>query len=73
MKRTNNWIPDGSMTPPATYVTVGQAAQYLQVCDMTVLRWIRSGKLPASKTSAGYRIAANDLETYLSKGRTAAA
>ena len=73
MKRTNNWIPDGSMTPPATYVTVGQAAQYLQVCDMTVLRWIRSGKLPASKTSAGYRIAANDLEAYLAKGRTAVA
>ena len=61
------------MTPPATWVTVGQAAQYLQVCDMTVLRWIRSGKLPASKTSAGYRIAANDLEAYLAKGRTAAA
>lgn len=47
--------------------TVGQAAEYLQVCEKTVRRLINSKTLTASKVGKGWRIKKTDIDTYLSK------
>ena len=47
------------------WVTVAQAAAYMQVCTRTVHRWIQSKTLPANKTPAGWRIAAADIERFM--------
>jgi excisionase family DNA binding protein len=50
-------------------LTVQQVAQTLQTCDQTIIRWIKKGKLAASKTTAGFRIAQTDLDAYLNQGK----
>ncbi|MBR3919993.1 MAG: helix-turn-helix domain-containing protein [Clostridia bacterium] len=46
--------------------TVIQAAQYLQVCDKTVRRLIKSNKLIASKVGdRSWRIRKSDIDDYL--------
>ena len=47
------------------WLTVNQAAAYAQVCTATIQRWIKAGKLPASKLTAGYRIGAEQLENFM--------
>ena len=45
------------------YLTTGQVADMLSVKSDTVLKWIRSGLLPARRTAGGHhRINQNDLE-----------
>lgn len=46
--------------------TVGQAADYLQVCEKTVRRLINSKTLTASKVGKGWRIKKTDIDAYLS-------
>lgn len=46
--------------------TVAQAAKYLQVCDKTVRRLIKSKKLTASKVGdRSWRIRKSDIDDYL--------
>ena len=52
-------------TKPQEWLTVSQSAQLLQLNPMTILRWIKAGKLPASKLGKSYRIAATELTKYL--------
>ena len=52
------------------WYTVAQAAGYLQVCNITILRWIKAGTLPASKIGKSYRVAKTNLDAYLAKGNT---
>ena len=47
------------------WLTVKQAAEYLQIDRMTILRWIKAEKLSASKIGKSYRIAKKELEKYL--------
>ena len=48
--------------------TVAQAAEYLKVCNKTILRLIKSQKLTASKVCGhSWRIKKEDLIEYLSK------
>ena len=47
------------------WLTVDQTAAHLQLNPMTILRWIKAGKLPASKIGRSYRIAATELDRYL--------
>ena len=48
------------------YLTTGQAATRCSVTPDTVLKWIRSGLLPARRTAGGHnRIAKKDLEQLL--------
>ena len=49
------------------WATAGQAAEYLQVHKITLFRWIREGKLQATKTTAGYRIPAAALTGFFEK------
>ena len=52
-------------TKPQEWLTVAQSAQLLQLNPMTILRWIKAGKLPASKLGNSYRIAMKDVTKYL--------
>jgi len=56
------------MTPierPREIMTPDQAAEYLQVNTETIYRYIRSGKLIASKLGRGYRITKPNLDALL--------
>ena len=53
-------------TKQQEWLTVAQSAEILQLNPMTILRWIKSGKLPASKIGKSYRIASAVLRKYLS-------
>jgi excisionase family DNA binding protein len=47
-------------------LTTGQAAELCAVTPDTVLKWVKKGRLPASRTAGGhYRIALLDLEPFL--------
>ena len=52
-------------TKPQEWLTVAQSAQILQLNPMTILRWIKAGKLPASKLGKSYRIAMKDMNKYI--------
>ena len=52
---------------PIEWLTVSQVAEYLQVTEETVRRWIRRGDLPVLDLGgprAGYRIRRDDLEAF---------
>jgi excisionase family DNA binding protein len=44
------------------YLTVNEAAALLRVSDLTVRRWIWSGKLPATRVGRLLRIRQSDIE-----------
>ncbi|MFC1705987.1 helix-turn-helix domain-containing protein [Planctomycetota bacterium] len=47
-------------------MTTGQAARLCSVKPDTVLKWIKKGKLPATRTAGGhYRVAPRDLEPFM--------
>lgn len=45
----------------ATYLSVADVAILLRVSTKTVRRWIKAGKLPATKLGRDWRIARTDL------------
>jgi excisionase family DNA binding protein len=50
--------------------TTKQVAGLLQVSVITIRRYIKSGKLKASKIGKNYRIKESDIESLLEKTRT---
>ncbi len=52
-------------------LTVTEVADFLQVDEQTVRRWIRDGRLAAHRFGgkAGYRIERADLQAFLAKTR----
>src|SRR3954447_5892343 len=52
-------------------MTPEQAAEYLQVSRETVYRYIRQGKLVASRLGRSYRIPKRNLDLFLWESRTA--
>jgi excisionase family DNA binding protein len=47
-------------------LTTGQAAELCAVTPDTVLKWVKKGRLPATRTAGGhYRIALPDLEPFM--------
>lgn len=56
-------------TPPHHLLTTGEAAAALSVTPDTVLKWIKSGKLPAQRTAGGHhRIEAAEVERLSKTG-----
>ncbi len=51
--------------PPAGYVTVQQAAEYLGICEKSILRYIKYYGLPAAKPAGRYLISRADLERWM--------
>lgn len=50
-------------------MTPEQVAEYLQLDRETIYRYIRSGKLSASKFGRAYRVRESDVETLLEQNR----
>lgn len=51
-------------------LTVEEVADRLKVSKMTVYRLIESRELPALRIGRSYRVAATDLDAFLSRSRT---
>jgi len=52
-------------------LSTGQAAKVCSVTPDTILKWIRSGRLPAQRTAGGHhRVDRRDLEQILRAGAT---
>jgi len=58
------------MEPTREVLTPAQAAEYLQVNRETIYRYIRQGKLAASKLGRTYRVPKRSLELLLWATRT---
>ena len=52
----------------ADVMTVGQAAEYLQVTGETIRRKARSGDIPAAKVGRHWRFRKKDLDEWLDNG-----
>ena len=50
--------------------TTDQAAEVLQINIQTLRKYIREGKLPASKLGSDYRITGEDIKAYLDATKT---
>jgi excisionase family DNA binding protein len=48
----------------ASFVTVEQAAEHLGLHPKTVLRYIRDGRLPATRVGKSYRIVRAELDAF---------
>jgi excisionase family DNA binding protein len=59
-----------SQTPFPEIMTPEQAAEYLQVSRETVYRYIRQGKLAASRLGRSYRVPKRNLDLLLWESRT---
>ena len=58
------------MDQPRDVLTLKQAADYLQVTRETVSRYIRQGKLLASRVGRSYRVPRRNLDLLLWSSRT---
>ena len=58
------------VAPTAEVMTPEQAASYLQVSRETVYRYIRQGRLTASRLGRSYRIPKRNLDLLLWESRT---
>ena len=59
-QEVEQWCPD--------YITTGFVAKRCGVCNVTVLRWIEKGRLPAFRLPDGhYRIRRDDFTGFLTK------
>lgn len=55
----------GKSLQPGQVMTVDQVAAYLQLNRLTVYRYVREGKIPASKIGKLYRILRADIDLFL--------
>ena len=51
-------------------LTLKEVAQILKVSPLTVLNWVKAGKLRAYKLGRIYRVAEKDLEVFLASSST---
>ncbi len=56
------------------WLTVAQIAEYLQIDNETVRRWLRSGELPGLLIGrkGGYRVQESDLRAFLQQKKAVA-
>lgn len=62
-------MPAGSNRAWSDILTVNQVAAYLQLNRLTVYRYIREGRLRASKVGKAYRIRRADVDVFLDSMR----
>lgn len=54
---------------PTEIMTVEQVADYLQLNKLTVYKYLREGRLPASKLGKSYRIRKSDVDWFLDRAK----
>lgn len=64
MKRT---IPLPAPVPPVALLSMGEVAQRMNVSKRTVLRWIETGLLPATRVGSVIRIKPHDLDELIAQ------
>lgn len=57
------------MSTKSAMMTPEQVAEYLQLDRETIYRYIRSGKLAASKWGRAYRVQEADLDSFIEMNR----
>lgn len=57
---------------PMDIMTVEQVADYLQLNKLTVYKYVRDGRLPASKLGKSYRIRKADVDWFLDNAKQTA-
>lgn len=58
--------------PEEQYFTTAEVAKILKLNPFTVLVYIRTGKLRASKVGKSYRITKSDIDAFIARGYLAA-
>lgn len=61
-----------SQVARARFLTVAEVAQLMRVSTMTVYRLIKAGELASVRVGKSYRIAEEDVDSYLAKRYTEA-
>ena len=61
-----------NITSNEQYFTTAEVAQMLKLNPFTILTYIRSGKLGASKIGKSYRVAKGDIDAFMASGYSAA-
>jgi len=56
---------DKSVTAPTRLLTIREVADYLQVDEKTIRRWIATGDLNAFKLGRQWRVAEKELQNFL--------
>ena len=54
------------------YYSVKELAEKFDVCELTILRKVRSGKLKSVKPFRDYRISESDLQEYIKSCKSGA-
>jgi excisionase family DNA binding protein len=67
--KKENAMPGTILNYTKVYTTA-QAAEILQINIQTLRKWIREGKLPASKLGSDYRITGEDIKVFLDSTKT---
>ncbi|MGQ0568905.1 MAG: helix-turn-helix domain-containing protein, partial [Armatimonadota bacterium] len=57
-------VGHGKSLQPGHVMTVDQVAAYLQLNRLTVYRYVREGKIPASRIGKLYRILRADVDLF---------
>ncbi len=52
------------------YLTTAEVATIARVTELTVWRWVRSGRLPARKVGRRWLIRPGDLQAFIEGGET---
>lgn len=53
------------------YISIDEAAQYLDVKTITLRNWIKSKKIPAYKIGKLWKFKISELEEWVSSGKSA--
>lgn len=51
------------------FLSTKESADYLNVHENSIRKWIKSGKLTAYKVGKDYRINVDDLQRFVEKGK----
>jgi excisionase family DNA binding protein len=60
---------DGSIRAALRFFTVSEVADFLDVSNRSVRRWIKSGELPAHRFGVAVRISEIDLRAFAAARR----
>ncbi len=58
-------------TTSAGYISIDDAAKYLDIKTITLRNWIKSGKVPAHKIGKLWKFKLSELDSWVLSGKSA--
>ena len=58
-------------TTSAGYISIDDAAKYLDIKTITLRNWIKSGKVPAHKIGKLWKFKLSELDSWVFSGKSA--